>query len=86
MIRVPRMQSMTSVFFHCANEEHEFAAKRGVVIDNLVEACEHAHRIVRSYVMTAGEEDWRGWVLYATDELGEEIFTVPFASVLGKLH
>ena len=37
---------MTNVFFHCANEEHEFAAKRGVAIDNLVEACEHAHRIV----------------------------------------
>jgi len=80
------MQNMPSVFFHCANEEHEFAARRSVAIDNLVEACEHAHRIVRSYVMTASEEDWRGWVLYATDELGEEIFTVPFASVLGKLH
>ena len=77
---------MTNVFFHCANEEHEFAAKRGVVIDNLVEACEHAHRIVRSCVMTASAEDWRSWVLYATDELGEEIFTLPFASVLGKLH
>jgi hypothetical protein len=84
--REPWMQNMPSIFFHCANEEHEFAARRGVAIDNLVEACEHAHRIVRSYVMTAGEEDWRGWVLYATDELGEEIFTVPFASVLGKLH
>jgi hypothetical protein len=80
------MRNMTNVYFHCANEEHEFAARRGVPIDNLVEACEHAHRIVRSYVMTAGEEDWRGWVLYATDELGEEIFTVPFASVLGRVH
>ena len=77
---------MTNVYFHCANEEHEFAAKRGVAIDNLVEACEHAHRIVRSYVMMASAEDWRGWVLYATDELGEEIFTVPFVSVLGKVH
>ena len=48
---------MTNVYFHCANEEHEFAAKRGVPIDNLVEACEHAHRIVRSYVMTASAEE-----------------------------
>jgi hypothetical protein len=77
---------MTNVYFHCANEEHEFAAKCGVDIDNFVEACEHAHRIISSYVMTASAEDWRGWVLYATDELGEEIFTLPFASVLGKLH
>jgi hypothetical protein len=36
--------------------------------------------------MTANAEDWRNWVLHATDELGEELFTVPFASVVGKLH
>jgi hypothetical protein len=36
--------------------------------------------------MTANAEDWRNWVLHATDELGNEIFAVPFASVVGKLH
>jgi len=77
---------MTNIYFHCANEEYEFDDKRGVAIDNLVEACEQARRIVHSYVMTASAEDWRSWVLYATDELGEEIFTLPFASVLGRLH
>jgi hypothetical protein len=36
--------------------------------------------------MTPGAEDWRNWVLHVTDEFGEEIFALPFASVLGKPH
>jgi hypothetical protein len=77
---------MTNVYFHCSDDEHVFAGKRGVAIESLVEACEHAHRIVRSYVMTADTEDWCNWVLHATDDLGNEIFNVPFASVVGRLH
>jgi hypothetical protein len=41
---------------------------------------------VGSLVMAPTLEDWRGWVLHVSDELGEEIFTVPFASMLGKLQ
>jgi hypothetical protein len=77
---------MTNIYFHCSDEEHMLAARGVVAIDSLVEACEHADRIVRSYVMTAGTEDWRNWVLHATDDLGNEIFNVPFASVVGKPH
>jgi hypothetical protein len=36
--------------------------------------------------MKPNTEDWRDWELRATDEFGCEIFTVPLASVLGKLH
>ena len=42
--------------------------------------------LVRAMLMKPNTEDWRGWELRATDEFGGEIFTVPFASVLGKLH
>jgi hypothetical protein len=77
---------MTDVYFHCTDDGCVLGTTRGVAIDGLVEAFEHADRIVRSYVMTASAEDWRNWVLHATDELGGELFTVPFASVLGKLH
>jgi hypothetical protein len=31
-------------------------------------------------------EDWRGWVLHVSDDLGEEIFAVSFASILGRPH
>jgi hypothetical protein len=41
---------------------------------------------VRRPVMTPSVEDWRSWILHVTDELGDELFYVPFVSVLGKLH
>jgi hypothetical protein len=37
-------------------------------------------------VMAPNTEDWRGWELRVTDALGDEIFIIPFASVLGKPH
>jgi hypothetical protein len=36
--------------------------------------------------MAPNSEDWRGWILHANDDLGDEILTVPFASMLGKPH
>lgn len=77
---------MTDVYFHCTDDGFALGFTRGVAIDGLCEAFEHADRIVRSYVTTVSAEDWRNWVLHATDELGGELFTVPFASVIGKLH
>ena len=49
-------------------------------------ACTEAERFVRFLVMTPTAEDWRGWELRVTDELGCEIFAIPFAAVVGKLH
>ena len=43
-------------------------------------------RLVRSLVMTPWAEDWRHWVMHVTDNQGEEIFDLPFNSILGKLH
>lgn len=51
-----------------------------------MEAHEQAALVVRSLLMAPTAEDWRGWVLHVSDDLGEEIFAVPFASILGKLH
>jgi hypothetical protein len=36
--------------------------------------------------MARSLEDWRGWVLHVNDDLGDELFVVPFAFVLGKPH
>jgi hypothetical protein len=60
--------------------------RRGTAVGDLAEAREHADRVMRSLIMKPSPEDWRGWVLHANDELGGEIFAVPFASVLGKPH
>lgn len=76
---------MTEVYFHCSDAEHLFIGQRSATMD-ISEACEHAESLVRSLLMTPNAEDWRNWAVHVTDELGEEIFVLPFASVLGKLH
>jgi hypothetical protein len=74
--------------FHTAwthTGSHPLSDDRGAAMD-LAEAREHAEGLVRRPVMTPSVEDWRSWILHVTDELGDELFYVPFASVLGKLH
>jgi hypothetical protein len=74
------------VYFHYSNARGMLINRSGTAVGDLVEACEHADRMVRSLILTASAEDWRGWVLHVTDNEGDEIFDVPFATVLGKPH
>lgn len=76
---------MTEVYFHCSNAEQIVIDRCGAAMD-ITEARERADGMVRWLVMSPSSEDWRDWVLHATDDLGEEIFSVPFASIVGKLH
>jgi hypothetical protein len=47
---------------------------------------EQAARVVRSLVTAPSSEDWRSWTLHASDDFGNEVFAMPFTSVLGKSH
>jgi hypothetical protein len=76
---------MREAYFHCSDTDHVLMDISAAVND-FSEACAHADRLVRSLIMTPNAEDWRDWVLHVTDEFGDEIFVVPFASALGKLH
>jgi hypothetical protein len=58
----------------------------GAFVSDLFEACEEAITRVRSLIASTSLEDWRDWVLHVIDEAGDEIFVLPFASVLGKPH
>jgi hypothetical protein len=58
----------------------------GADVGDLAEARDHASRVVQSFIAAPSQEDWRNWVLHVSDDLGDEIFVVPFASVLGKPH
>ncbi|MBR0858273.1 DUF6894 family protein [Bradyrhizobium liaoningense] len=75
---------MTHVYFHCSNRSEVLVDRRGAVVDDLAEARDYATRVVRSLTMVRSLEDWRCWVLHVNDDLGEELFLVPFAFVLGK--
>ena len=77
---------MAQVFFHCSNSTGVWIDQRLAPSGDLAEALQQAANVVRSLVMVPSSEDWRGWVLHASDDFGEEIFAVPFASVLGKSH
>ena len=41
---------------------------------------------VKCLTMARSLEDWRGWVLHVNNDLGEELFVVPFAFVLSEPH
>jgi len=76
---------MAAVYFHCSDDQHVLLDRYGSAM-NLSEAREHAEQLVRSYVMMPSAEDWRNWVLHVTDDLGDELFELPFTTVLGRLH
>jgi hypothetical protein len=77
---------MAQVYFHCSNTQGVSIDRCAAAVDDLAEAREHAALVVRSLISAPGPEDWRGWVLYVSDDLGDEILEMPFAAVLGRLH
>lgn len=77
---------MAQIYFHCSNAREALIDRCGADVDDLAEARDHASRVVRSLIAAPGQEDWRNWILHVSDDLGEEVFVVPFASVLGKPH
>ena len=77
---------MAQVFFHCSNDDEVLVDRRGAAVLDLTEARHHAARVMTSLISAKTSEDWREWVVHVADDLGEEIFAVPFASVLGRMQ
>ncbi|GLR90876.1 DUF6894 family protein [Bradyrhizobium iriomotense] len=75
---------MTHVYFHCSSNRGVLIDQCGAAVDNLIEARDHAAGVVRSLIVANSARDCRDWVLHVSDELGSEIFVVPFAFVQGK--
>ena len=77
---------MAIVYFHYSNSEGVCVDQHGAAAGNLTEVREHATRVVQSLIAVQGPEDWRDWTLHVSDDLNDEIFVLPFSSMLGKLH
>lgn len=77
---------MTEVYFHCSDASHDLIDVSRTAVTDLSEACTHALRLVHAMMAKPNAEDWRGWELRATDDLGVELFVIPFASAIGRLH
>ena len=76
---------MTEVHFHYS-KQGALVDQCGALVSDLTEARAYAEQVVRLLIATPSQEDWRSWVLYVSDDLGEVILVVPFASLLGKPH
>ena len=77
---------MAQLYFHCSNSQDVLVDQHGTAIRDLAEARDHAACVVRSLITARGPEDWRDWTLHVSDDFDDEIFAVPFASLLGKPH
>jgi len=77
---------MAQVYLHCANTRGVLMDRRGSSAGSLAEACEAATCRMRSLVATISLEDWRDWTMHVSDEAGDEIVVLSFASVVGKPH
>jgi hypothetical protein len=75
---------MTQVYFHCSNADEVLIDRRGAAVLNLAEARDHAARVMQSLIGARTPDDWREWVLHIADDLGTEIYALPFTSVLGR--
>lgn len=77
---------MAQVYFHCSNSREVRVDQFGAAVSDLAEARDYAACVVRSLIMEQSAEDWRDWVVHVSDDFDDEIFAVPFSSVLGKPH
>ena len=77
---------MAQLYFHCSNADHVLVDHRGAAVRDLAEARDHAASVVLSLIRGRGPEDWRDWVVHVSDDFDDQIFAVPFASLLGKPH
>lgn len=77
---------MTELYFHYSDAKGALVDGRTATVTDLAEARAYAELVIRSLIVQPGPEDWRGWVLHVSDDLGDELLALPFASVLGRPH
>ena len=77
---------MTHVYFHYSSTEHVLLNASDADVADMTEAREQAANMIRAMIAVPGPEDWRDWMVHISDELGEEVFSLPFKALLGPLH
>lgn len=77
---------MARVYFHCSGTQEVLVDRRGSELDGMSDMHQHAVLVAQSLLATSGAEDWRDWMVHVSDEEGEELFLLPFSTVLGRPH
>jgi len=77
---------MTQVSVRCSTARGGLLDRRVANVDDLVDARDYATRVARSLIAIPNSRDWRDCCLTVADDLGDELFVIPFASIIGKPH
>jgi hypothetical protein len=77
---------MLQVLFHYSTPRGAVSSQSVVEVDDLPELREYAERFVQTLIAAPALEDWRNWVLHVSDDLGREVFSMPFSTMIGKPH
>jgi hypothetical protein len=77
---------MTQVSFRCSTARGGLLDGRVANVEDLIDARDYATRVARSLIAIPNSRDWRGCRLSVVDDLGDELFVIPFASIIGKAH
>lgn len=68
----------------CHSDEEIWSDIGGIDVYDLTAGRDYAVRAIRSGVATGSAERWRKWVLRACDDLGNELFEMPFSFILSS--
>jgi Domain of unknown function (DUF6894) len=74
---------MPAVFFRCSSAKRMLPNLCTAEVEDLTDARAQAAMAVRMLLALPGVDDWRDWVMHVIDDLGEEIFALPFKSIMG---
>ncbi len=77
---------MTHLYFHCVTRDGLLPDRCGSQVEDFSEAQERAAAIILACIARPGPEDWREWSIAVSDDDGDELFSLPFAAVLGRPH
>jgi len=77
---------MAQIHFHISTTDRVLLDCGAADVRDLTEAREEAQLVVRALIAVPGPEDWRDFMLHVHDDLGEEMYALPFKTVLGRMH
>jgi hypothetical protein len=77
---------MHRVYFHCTGPSAVVVDQLGTVAENFRDVQARAAAIVTALMADSVSQDWRDWMVHVSDEDGDDMFTMPFSSVMARLH
>jgi hypothetical protein len=77
---------MAQLHFHCSDSLGRLLNRRRAEVTDLFEAHDYAKAVARSLIASPDLKDWRTCRLRVWDDCGEELFEMPFSSLVGKPH